>query len=84
MPVDHRQLPWYCLDVPRPVCEEQLRLAQMVVKAGQAVADAKTKQDEAAKEKRDSVLLVVALREARKTERVAVYALDEHLKEHKC
>jgi hypothetical protein len=70
--------------VPRPVCEEHLWLEQVVVKAGQAVADAKKKQDEAVKGKRKSVLLMVALREARKTERVAVYALDEHCREHKC
>ena len=70
--------------VPRQVCEEQVRLSQVVAKAVQAVYVAKTKHDQAVKDGRDSTLSMVALGEARKTERETVAALEAHRKEHKC
>ena len=70
--------------MPRPVCEEQLRLAHEVAKAVQTVYAAKRTCDQAAIESRSAAALFVALRKARKTELEAVAALDAHRKEHGC
>jgi hypothetical protein len=61
-----------------------MRLSQVIAKAVQAVYVAKTKHDQAVKDGRDSTLSVVALAEARKTEREAVKDLEAHRKEHQC
>ena len=61
-----------------------MRLARIIAQAVQAVYEAKTKHDQAVKDKRDLTLSVVVLNHARKTELEAVAALDAHRKEHKC
>jgi hypothetical protein len=68
----------------RSMCQERIRLSDVVAKAVQTLHTAKAAHDLAAKEKRDTELYGVLLADARAAERAAVSALDQHRKEHDC
>lgn len=70
--------------VASTMCPERLRLSEIVTKAVQANYAAKEEQDRAVKNKKDTASFALALARARRTESVAVAALNKHRKEHGC
>lgn len=66
------------------MCADRLKLSEAVTKAVQASYAAKVAQEEAVKSKQDVTPFVLAVAVARKAERDAVKALNEHRKEHRC
>ena len=65
-------------------CPVRLRLSSAVATAVHDLYAAKIERDRAVSAKQDTTPSDAALAEARKAERLAVAALNEHRKEHHC
>jgi hypothetical protein len=85
-PKERATLAWrdIFLNMPVEVCEGRMRLADAVAKAAQEVHAARSEQARSVKDGAALARTTVRLARARKEERDAIAALDQHCKEHCC
>jgi len=72
------------MPVDQLLCPDRERLSQQVIRAVQAVYDAKANLTRALRDKKSTDPFLDPLEQARIAEHLAVNALDSHRKEHKC